>query len=542
MKLSAGTILGRYELLAEIGRGGMGVVYRARDPKIDRLVAIKTISLLGQEPEDEREYRERFVLEARAAGRLSHPSIITIFDVGEEPENHDPYIVMEYVAGESLRKLLAAENKKIPLASALQLTQGLAEALHYAHSQGVIHRDIKPSNILVTPGYHAKIADFGIAKLNLAHLTLPGQLLGSPAYMSPEQLSGEGVDARSDLFSLGVILYTMITGYRPFQGNSATTVCFKVVNRDPVPVSAFDADLPRELDEIIVRAMAKDPAERYQSGAEMALAIEIFRANKGLLQNDSSGTSTRNTAHAIRTSTGTSKTQSRSSSSRLGNASKQGRAAVWKEIRDRAYVGLAILFLGVASFALYRSIFPAFHESAVPTPPTTRTEKPAAAANMSVPASVQSASVQSASVQSASVQSSNAPPVAANSPVRVLKANAKPVQRVTPNAEPATMQIEIEHPFAAAEASVWLDNQLVYTHPLHGESRTRAVVFRHIQGHQSDSVQVPAGEHRVHVRIQSIKDSYDQSKTLSGIFQRSGENVLHVKCDKHGGTLDVTLQ
>jgi len=186
----------------------------------------------------------------------------------------------------------------------------------------------------------------------------------------------------------------------------------------------------------------------------------------------------------------------------------------------------------VASFALYRSIFPAFHDSAVPTPPTTRTEKPAAAANMSVPASV----------QSASVQSSNAPPVAANSPVRVLKANAKPVQRVTPNAEPATMQIEIEHPFAAAEASVWLDNQLVYTHPLHGESRTRAVVFRHIQGHQSDSVQVPAGEHRVHVRIQSIKDSYDQSKTLSGIFQRSGENVLHVKCDKHGGTLDVTLQ
>jgi len=269
----------------------------------------------------------------------------------------------------------------------------------------------------------------------------------------------------------------------------------------------------------------------------MALAIEIFRANKGLLQNDSSGTSTRNTAHAIRTSTGALKTQSRSSSSRLGNASRQGRAAVWKEIRDRAYVGLAILFLGVASFALYRSIFPAFHDSAVATPPTTRTEKPAAAANVSVPASVQSASV-----QSASVQSWNASRVAANSPVRVLKANAKPVQRVTPNAEPVTMQIEIEHPFAAAEASVWLDNQLVYTHPLHGESRTRAVVFRHIQGHQSDSVQVPAGEHRVHVRIQSIKDSYYQSKTLSGIFQRSGENVLHVKCDKHGGTLDVTLQ
>src|SRR5579863_4942444 len=283
MKTIVGSNIGRYEIVAEVGRGGMGVVYRARDPKIDRLVAIKTISLVGQDPEEERDYRQRFVHEAQAAGRLSHPGIVTIFDVGEEAETHEPYIVMEYVAGESLKKLLTLGDRKIPVAQALQLAYELADALHYAHSQGVIHRDIKPANILVTGGGHAKIADFGIAKLNLANLTLPGQLLGSPSYMSPEQLSGEGVDARSDLFSLGVVFYNMLTGFRPFQGNSATTVCFKVVNRDPVPVTSLDAALPPELDQILARAMAKEPSQRYQSAAEMAQAIEEFRRQHQLL-------------------------------------------------------------------------------------------------------------------------------------------------------------------------------------------------------------------------------------------------------------------
>jgi len=249
----------------------------ARDPKIDRLVAIKTISLFGQQAEDIGDYRERFVFEARAAGGLSHPGIVTIYDVGEEPEIHDPFIAMEYVNGESLRKVLGEDHKKVPVKSTLQVVQELAEALYYAHTHGVIHRDIKPSNVLVTSGWHAKIADFGIAKLNLAQLTIPGQLMGSPAYMSPEQLSGDGLDGRSDLFSLGVILYNMVTGHRPFQGNSATTVCFKVVNRDPVPVTSFDAELPAELDEIIGKAMAKDPAERFQTGAEMAESIRNFR-------------------------------------------------------------------------------------------------------------------------------------------------------------------------------------------------------------------------------------------------------------------------
>src|SRR5271154_3479262 len=239
-----GERFGRYEILTELGRGAMGVVYQARDPKINRVVALKTILLDGQPPDEEREYRERFVREAEAAGRLSHPGIVTIFDVGEEPETHAPYIVMEFVRGQSLDKLLARDDHMLPPETALQLVHELAEALDCAHGQGVVHRDLKPANILITEEGHAKIADFGIAKLNLSNHTLAGRILGTPAYMSPEQLNGDPVDGRSDLFSLGVILYTVLTGYRPFQGNSALTVSYKVVNREPVPATLLDTGLP----------------------------------------------------------------------------------------------------------------------------------------------------------------------------------------------------------------------------------------------------------------------------------------------------------
>jgi serine/threonine protein kinase len=164
-----GTLFDRYEIDAELGRGAMGVVYRARDPKLDRTVAIKTVSLSGLDAEAEQEYRKRFMVEARAAGRLSHPGIVTIFDAREEEA--EPYLVMEYVEGQSLQQLVSRENRTLPLSTTLRLVQEIAEALHYAHTQGVVHRDIKPANILVTGDGHPKIADFGVAKLNQAELT-----------------------------------------------------------------------------------------------------------------------------------------------------------------------------------------------------------------------------------------------------------------------------------------------------------------------------------------------------------------------------------
>src|SRR5271166_367822 len=240
----------------------------------ERFGRYEILALARQEPEEEQEYRERFFREAEAAGRLSHPGIVTIFDVGEEAETRSPYIVMEFVGGESLDKLLAKSDRKLAVPAALQLVLELADALDCAHRLGVVHRDLKPENILMTEDGHAKIADFGVAKLNLANHTLAGRALGTPAYMSPEQLNGEAVDGRSDLFSLGVVLYTMVTGHRPFQGNSALTVSFKVVNRDPLAATLLNIQLPKGLDFIIDRAIAKEPALRYQRGLEMVLDIQ----------------------------------------------------------------------------------------------------------------------------------------------------------------------------------------------------------------------------------------------------------------------------
>src|SRR5258708_13621684 len=187
---------------------------------------------------------------------------------------------MEFVGGESLDRLLLRNNHKLPVESALQLTLELAEALDCAHAQGVVHRDLKPANILLTEDGHAKIADFGVGKLNLGKQSQGGRGFGTRGYMSPEELHGEAVDGRSDLFSLGVVLYTVLTGYKPFQGNSAVTVSYKVVNRDPIPATLLDTELPPGLDYIIARAMAKDPAERYQNGMEMVRDLQELREGR----------------------------------------------------------------------------------------------------------------------------------------------------------------------------------------------------------------------------------------------------------------------
>lgn len=273
--------LGRYEIVAELGRGAMGAVFRARDPKIDRTVAIKTIAVPAGAAKDIEHYRQRFFREAQAAGRLSHPGIVTIYDVGEDEAAHTPFIVMECVDGESLDRLVAATpSGALPRASALELVQHIAEALDYAHGQGIVHRDIKPANIMVTAAGQPKIADFGIAKLALVETTMPGQVVGTPAYMSPEQLNGKAVDGRSDLFSLGVIAYWLLTGIKPFDGETLTEICAQVVTKDPTPPSQVAPGVSHDHDYVLSRALAKDPALRYQRGSEFAADLEDLRSGK----------------------------------------------------------------------------------------------------------------------------------------------------------------------------------------------------------------------------------------------------------------------
>ena len=256
---------GRYLIDSELGRGAMGVVYRALDPVLDRTVAVKTIAL-SADPEERERSEARFYQEAKAAGGLNHPAIITIHDVGRE--GGMVWMAMELLEGTELRHLLA--NERMGVERALDIVGQVADALGYAHERGVVHRDIKPANIMILRGGQVKIMDFGIARLWISDVkTQTGMLLGSPKYMSPEQAMGSGVDRRSDIFSLGVVLYEMLTGNPPFAGTDVTQLLYNVSTVMPPPPSTINRAVPEMVDLVIAKALAKDPADRYQSAAEM---------------------------------------------------------------------------------------------------------------------------------------------------------------------------------------------------------------------------------------------------------------------------------
>lgn len=262
--------LGKYELRREIGKGAMGVVYEGFDPFIQRIVAIKTIQKSLVEQSEMEEAFARFRREAQAAGRLSHPKIVAIYDYGEEGDL--AYIAMEYVAGTELKEYLDT-GERLAVGDCLHIMLQLLDALDYSHSRGVVHRDIKPANILITAEGDIKIADFGIAKIDSSHLTQAGMVLGTPTYMSPEQFMGKEVDGRSDLYSAGVTLYQMLTGERPFTG-SPITIMNKVLHQLPTPPSHFNPHVSAELDKAVLRSMAKTPEERFQNAAEFMRALK----------------------------------------------------------------------------------------------------------------------------------------------------------------------------------------------------------------------------------------------------------------------------
>ena len=250
--------IGRYEVLDEIGHGAMGTVCRARDPLIERTVAIKTVAI-SQLQQEGADAEARFLREAQSAGRLSHPNIVTIYDVGETDAL--AYIAMEYLTGTTLRDVM--NTGPIPLDLVLDTALQMAEALAFAHEHGVIHRDVKPANVIITGrNGRIKLTDFGIAHLANSSHTLVGQMLGSPRYMSPEQAMGREVDGRSDIFSLGAVLYEMLTAQYAFDGDSLPSILYRVINEAPVPVSTLRPNLPPELTDLLGRMLNKDPAAR----------------------------------------------------------------------------------------------------------------------------------------------------------------------------------------------------------------------------------------------------------------------------------------
>lgn len=281
--MTATKTIGRYEIVEELGRGAMGSVFKARDPAVGRTVALKTILPVALSGTQSQEYVSRFLREAHAAGSLAHPGIVPVFDVGE----HEgvPFLVMEFVEGRTLAEAMH-KGERFTLDQVCEIGGQIAEALGYAHRHGVVHRDIKPANILMTSreayGFERpRITDFGIAKLTDTAITTTGQLMGTPSFMPPEQFTGAPIDGRADLFSLGVILYSLATGEQPFPGETMTAVSYKVVHTLPIPPSKLNPAMPPMLEAVILKCLAKNPAERYQTGDELAQELVSVRANTG---------------------------------------------------------------------------------------------------------------------------------------------------------------------------------------------------------------------------------------------------------------------
>lgn len=261
--------LGKYEIRATLGRGAMGTVYEGWDPVIARRVAIKTVALPHAEDVEAQEELARFRREAQAAGRLSHPNIVGVFDYGET--DTIAYIVMEFIDGTSLKSLLE-KQERFALPETVRVMEELLAGLQFSHERGVVHRDVKPANVMITSSGQVKIADFGIARIESSSMTQAGTVLGTPAYMSPEQFMGQTVDARTDIYSAGVVLYQLLTGERPFEG-SMTAIMHKALNTEPPRPSDLSVTAPPAFDAVVARAMAKRPEGRFASAAEFARAI-----------------------------------------------------------------------------------------------------------------------------------------------------------------------------------------------------------------------------------------------------------------------------
>lgn len=488
---------GRYEILDELGRGGMGVVYRARDPHINRVVAIKSVPLVGLPPDVQNEYRERFAQEAEAAGRLSHPGIVAIFDVGEDSETRSPYIVMEFVKGQSL------ESAHLGAFEAVRVVQEIAEALDLAHRQGIVHRDLKPSNILLTEDGRAKIADFGVARLNLSEITTAGQVLGTPAFMSPEQLRGEPIDGRSDLFSLGVILYTLITGHRPFQGNSVYTVSFKVVNHQPVPATALNVEIPPELSRIVVRAIEKNPADRYQSGRDMAAELRKVLASRESPPEFAAQARVPAPAASFDALQLHAPTESplEEGSHVQDVASKRNR---WKA----AIVGLLLCLTLSAAFIVWKtSRQPSALTPIMPPPsqPQTRDSPP----------------------------ENTVPPAQADEPSNFASR--------TPSARSVPLLVAVEHKFDHADLRVWVDDHLVLRQDLQAGNRKRFGAFGRAAAKVSRTANITAGTHDLRVNVRTANGDYDQSHSVKGTFHSATRRTLNVSFGKNN-EMKVTLK
>ena len=464
---SASTI-GRFEILHEIGRGAMGVVYEARDPVLDRTVALKVIQPSAQ-GEAARDFEERFLAEARIAAALHHPGIVVVHDVGRDPSTGALFIALELLRGETLADLGA--RGPVEWRTVLRLVAQVARALHHAHQAGVVHRDVKPANVIALPSGEVKVMDFGIARLESAahRLTTTGEFIGTPLYTAPEQAMTEEVDGRADVFSLASVAYTLLTGRAAFLAPTIPGIVHRVVYDDPDPPSRFVPGLPGHVERILSRALAKSPEERYPTAeafaedAEDVLAGELPRHAAGdefvvveepesplavLLANVPQAPPEPPGAGATRTSLPPARApRERRGLILAGAAAGLGLLALllWRPGRDPAPEARPLPPVGAPS------------PTPTPTPAAPPTPTPASAA-VAPPSSL-------------------------------------------PKQEPGRLRIDFDHPLRSGTLRVFVDDTLALEERLSGQQKKKALVFKRHEGSFRDELEVPAGRHEVRVEV-----------------------------------------
>ncbi len=559
--------IGRYDILEELGRGAMGAVYKARDTQIGRIVAIKVILTANLSKEDLEHYKQRFYREAQTAGQMSHPGIVTIHDIAEA-EDGQPYLVMEFVPGTTLEKLLSPSGaperyglkvgaEVFPVDLTVDIGIQLAGALDYAHRQGVIHRDIKPANILVAheesagnePGdagrrLRVKIADFGIAKIAGTKLTQTGLMMGTPAFMSPEQVSMSPVDSRSDLFSLGGMLYWMFTGEKPFAGESLTQISFKVVFGAPLPVNYLNPKLPQELDVVLSRCMAKNPDDRYATGRDLAADLELVKAGKPLkttLAPVSDITVMQSnplpvvaaglppdqrppqsplpffTDNTIRVGSQTVQQPVEPAPAKEKSGRETPPTAPPTTAKSSSFLGVGVA-AGVVVIALVGYLWTQRNAKDTAAPPPAQTVEQKAEApqvNVSPPPEP------SKSSDAGAAQPAGSPSTPKTGPAK--KAESKPPAKKVPAAVNSTFQIDCRNNFDEATLVVTVD----------GKQLLKELMVNK----KSLSVVRPlgAGQHKVLVHVTSEKQKFDQQQEISADFAADATRVLVIEFGKGSG-------
>jgi serine/threonine protein kinase len=507
-------VVGRYEILRELGRGSMGVVYEAHDPALSRKVALKTIQPV-LDPKDKEAFEQRFFAEARIAARLSHPGIVVVHDVGRDPDTGMLYIALEHLTGRTLAEL-TEDGHRLEWREALRLGAEIARALHHAHEQGVVHRDMKPANVMVLASGQAKIMDFGIARVETARfkLTAQGEFLGTPLYMAPEQALSGTVDRRTDVFSLGGIVYTLVTGVPAFAAASLPQIVARLVKEDAAPPSSLVPGLPPSLDQVLARAMAKEPDDRYPSAR--ALAEDIEDLLEGRIPRHLTGTAPPDVElvlaeedpleqelHALVPDDApppavgppmahppTGLMTGRVSRSVLPPGGRH--VGIW--------TGVLIAGLGAWAYLVL------WGRASVPPP-------------VVAPASVPSAAAPSAPTANSAplLPSRSASPAPSRPSTLAPQSSAVPPKPKRPAAEPGHLHIDFDHPLETGTLRVWVDDELVVDQKLTSRVHKEALVFKVRKGNVKELLDVSPGNHEV--RVQVKWEDNDKTERISGIFK-----------------------